>query len=259
MPKKKRPPRPGQFGAPAAVGPAKCRKAEEELQKAGATQLRVLQQDKGPTGNSIAETARSAGQAARATAQRAAARQAAEAAWPALLDELMVAVAAEAYACDLEQDRLVKIEVERLVVGVLERVQQQEWQEELDRLYNSGLACPLCDWKAAVEHREVLQRWNVARTFSGGAEGPSQDELGAGGHYPAGHPLGDYPAATTLRRLHYRSGSPCRRDEKKNKADLLPELLHLLHSRRSHIKDRRYKRQGVGGEVLRVYLLRGLL
>tara|TARA_B100000780_G_scaffold273200_1_gene236444 strand:+ start:235 stop:645 length:411 start_codon:yes stop_codon:yes gene_type:complete len=80
MPKKKRPPRPGQFGAPALAGLAKRRKAEV-LQNAGAAQLRVLQQDKGPAGNSIAETARSVGQAALETARRAAAKHAAEQEW----------------------------------------------------------------------------------------------------------------------------------------------------------------------------------
>jgi len=133
MPKKKRPARPGQFGAPALEGLAKRRKAEE-LQNAGAAQLRVLQQDKGPAGNSIVETARSVGQAARETARRAAARHAAEQEW------------------DEEQDRLVKVEVERLVDDVeevdrLER--EQELMEGKELLYRAGVACPLCDRKAA--------------------------------------------------------------------------------------------------------------
>ena len=133
MPKKKRPPRPGQFGAPALAGLAKRRKAEV-LQNAGAAQLRVLQQDKGPAGNSIAETARSVGQAALETARRAAAKHAAEQEW------------------DQEQDRQVKVEVERLVDDVeevdrLER--EQELMEGKELLYRAGVACPLCDRKAA--------------------------------------------------------------------------------------------------------------
>ena len=133
MPKKKRPPRPGQFGAPALAGLAKRRKAEE-LQNAAAAQLRVLQQDKGPAGNSIAETARSVGQAALETARRAAAKHAAEQEW------------------DQEQDRQVKVEVERLVDDVeevdrLER--EQELMEGKELLYRAGVACPLCDRKAA--------------------------------------------------------------------------------------------------------------
>ena len=66
MPKKKRKPRAGQFGAVAAAGPPKRSKAAER-KKAGATQLAILSQDKGAVGNSIAETAGSFGQAARAT------------------------------------------------------------------------------------------------------------------------------------------------------------------------------------------------
>ena len=81
MPKKKRPPRPGQFGAAAAAASevtAKRSKAAEQ-QKSGTQVLRVLVQDKGAAGNSIAETARSVGQAARQTAHQAAAQRAAEA------------------------------------------------------------------------------------------------------------------------------------------------------------------------------------
>ena len=90
--KKNKPPRAGQFGARAATKAASApRSRAKELQKAATTQLTVLRvdQDKGPAGNSIAETARSVGQAAKATSQRDAAMRIAEVVAPALLDEAL--------------------------------------------------------------------------------------------------------------------------------------------------------------------------
>ena len=132
MPKKKRPPRAGQFGAQAAAasgGPAKRSKAADK-QKSGTQALRVLAQDKGAAGNSIAETARSVGQATRETAHRAAAQRAAEALTPALIDELLGALLAEVveevHEWDLEQDYLVKVKVQRMLIEVVDRVWGQE-------------------------------------------------------------------------------------------------------------------------------------
>ena len=59
--------------AAASGGPAQRSKPAEQ-QKSGTEALRVLAQDKGAAGNSIAETARSVGQAVRETARRAAAQ-----------------------------------------------------------------------------------------------------------------------------------------------------------------------------------------
>ena len=57
--------------AAASGGPAQRSKPAEQ-KKSGTEALRVLAQDKGAAGNSIAETARSVGQAVRETARRAA-------------------------------------------------------------------------------------------------------------------------------------------------------------------------------------------
>ena len=154
MPKKKRPPRPGQFGAAAAAASevtAKRSKAAEQ-QKSGTQVLRVLVQDKGAAGNSIAETARSVGQAARQTAHQAAAQRAAEALTPALIDELLgvllAEVAEEVHEWDLEQDYLVKVEVQRMLIEVVDHVWGQEQQEELLQLYCAYKGPLLRPWRA---------------------------------------------------------------------------------------------------------------
>ena len=156
--KKKRVSRPGQFGAAAprdsdAPRVAKRSKASI-LQKAAATQLTVLDQDKGAVGNSIAETARSVGQAGKATAQRDAAMRLAAVVAPVLLDEalseLIAAAAAEAYESDLEQDRLVKLEVNRLVDDVVQ--QQEEWDMKLEALEERKLEARK---KVAIQEEEA--------------------------------------------------------------------------------------------------------
>ena len=111
MPKKKRKPRAGQFGAAAAAGPPKRSKAAER-KKAGATQLAVLSQDKGAVGNSIAETAGSFGEAARATQRR----RVAEAVATRLFDEALR---------ELGMEELCGAAVRVVMEGVIKMVEQR--------------------------------------------------------------------------------------------------------------------------------------
>ena len=124
MPKKKRKPRAGQFGAAAAAGPPKRSKVAER-KKAGATQLAVLSQDKGAVGNSIAETAGSFGEAARATQRR----RVAEAVATRLIDEALRELGMEELC-----GAAARVVMEELITAVEQRAQRraerQKWRWE---------------------------------------------------------------------------------------------------------------------------------